>query len=220
MKSVGVEQPVGQGGRAENSEPALLHRDPERIGVAATGGAAVVSGNCLAATNRNAEVVRVGNDGMTRRYRSMVNASASDPLSRMTWEEQPAWSAMRSSIPMPAGGPGRSSGGEVITTGRSFSDLLNGTWEFFSDSVVIASQNAPVYPASAGAAAGMLEAKSWVSGASTFCVQRYIDRVGNVAVRGLNAGAWTSWMYAVNVIALQQVGSPMESRPDRRTLTR
>lgn len=153
---------------------------------------------------QNAEVVRVGNDGIMRRYRSMVNANASDPLSSTTWEEQPAWSAMRSNIPMPAGGPGLSSGGEVITTGRNFNDLLNGTWEFFSDSVVIASQNAPVYPASAGAAAGMLEAKSWVSGANTFCVQRYTDRVGNVAVRGLNAGAWTNWMYAVNVMALQQ----------------
>ncbi|QIQ66635.1 putative tail fiber protein [Pseudomonas phage elmo] len=153
---------------------------------------------------QNAEVVRVGNDGIMRRYRSMVNANASDPLSSTTWEEQPAWSVMRSNIPMPAGGPGLSSGGEVITTGRNFNDLLNGTWEFFSDSVVIASQNAPVYPASAGAAAGMLEAKSWVSGANTFCVQRYTDRVGNVAVRGLNAGAWTNWMYAVNVMALQQ----------------
>lgn len=153
---------------------------------------------------QNAEVVRVGNDGIMRRYRSMVNANASDPLSSTTWEEQPAWSVMRSNIPMPAGGPGLSSGGEVITTGRNFNDLLNGTWEFFSDSVVVASQNAPVYPASAGAAAGMLEAKSWVSGANTFCVQRYTDRVGNVAVRGLNAGAWTNWMYAVNVMALQQ----------------
>ncbi|WFP47179.1 tail fiber protein with baseplate_J domain [Pseudomonas phage FIM] len=153
---------------------------------------------------QNAEVVRVGNDGIMRRYRSMVNANASDPLSSTTWEEQPAWSVMRSNIPMPAGGPRLSSGGEVITTGRNFNDLLNGTWEFFSDSVVVASQNAPVYPASAGAAAGMLEAKSWVSGANTFCVQRYTDRVGNVAVRGLNAGAWTNWMYAVNVMALQQ----------------
>lgn len=153
---------------------------------------------------QNAEVVRVGNDGIMRRYRSMVNANASDPLSSTTWEEQPAWSVMRSSIPMPAGGPGLSPGGEVITTGRNFNDLLNGTWEFFSDSVVIASQNAPVYPASAGAAAGMLEAKSWISGSNTFCVQRYTDRVGNVAVRGLNAGAWTNWMYAVNVMALQQ----------------
>ncbi|HGT1775964.1 TPA: pyocin knob domain-containing protein [Pseudomonas aeruginosa] len=153
---------------------------------------------------QNAEVVRVGNDGIMRRYRSMVNANASDPLSSTTWEEQPAWSVMRSNIPMPAGGPGLSSGGEVITTGRNFNDLLNGTWEFFSDSVVIASQNAPVYPASAGAAAGMLEAKSWVSGANTFCVQRYTDRVGNVAVRGLNAGAWTNWMYAVNIMTLQQ----------------
>ncbi|XAO36851.1 tail protein [Pseudomonas phage WP1] len=35
----------------------------------------------------------------------------------------------------------------------------------------------------------MLEAKSWVSGANTFCVQRYTDRVGNVAMRGLDAGA-------------------------------
>lgn len=153
---------------------------------------------------QNAEVVRVGNDGIMRRYRSMVNANASDPLSSTTWEEQPAWSVMRSSIPMPAGGPGLSSGGEVITTGRNFNDLLNGTWEFFSDSVVIASQNAPVYPASAGAAAGMLEAKSWISRSNTFCVQRYTDRVGNVAVRGLNAGEWTNWMYAVNVMALQQ----------------
>ncbi|MFL9599010.1 hypothetical protein, partial [Aeromonas veronii] len=67
---------------------------------------------------QNAEVVRVGNDGIMRRYRSMVNANASDPLSSTTWEEQPAWSVMRSSIPMPAGGPGLSSGGEVITTGR------------------------------------------------------------------------------------------------------
>ncbi|WNH28295.1 tail Fiber protein [Pseudomonas phage phiDCL-PA6] len=153
---------------------------------------------------RNAEVVRVGNDGIMRRYRSMVNANASDPLSSTTWEEQPAWSVMRTNIPMPAGGPGLSSGGEVITTGRNFNELLNGTWEFFSDAIVVASQNAPVYPASAGAAAGMLEAKSWVSGANTFCVQRYTDRVGNVAVRGLNAGAWTNWMYAVNVMALQQ----------------
>lgn len=152
---------------------------------------------------QNAEVVRVGNDGIMRRYRSMVNANVRDPLSSTTWEEQPAWSVMRSNIPMPAGGPGLSSGGEVITTGRNFNDLLNGTWEFFSDSVVVASQNAPVYPASAGAAAGMLEAKSWVSGSNTFCVQRYTDRVGNVAVRGLNAGAWTNWMYAVNVMALQ-----------------
>lgn len=153
---------------------------------------------------RNAEVVRVGNDGIMRRYRSMVNANASDPLSSTTWEEQPAWSVMRTNIPMPAGGPGLSSGGEVITTGRNFNELLNGTWEFFSDAIVVASQNAPVYPAPAGAAAGMLEAKSWVSGANTFCVQRYTDRVGNVAVRGLNAGAWTNWMYAVNVMALQQ----------------
>ncbi|BBJ26619.1 hypothetical protein [Pseudomonas phage R12] len=153
---------------------------------------------------QNAEVVRVRNDGIMRRYRSMVNANASDPLSSTTWEEQPAWSVMRSSIPMPAGGPGLSSGGEVITTGRNFNDLLNGTWEFFSDSVVVASQNAPVYPASAGAAAGMLEAKSWISGSNEFCVQRYTDRFGNVAVRGLNAGAWTNWMYAVNVMALQQ----------------
>ncbi|QIQ64772.1 tail protein [Pseudomonas phage Epa13] len=152
---------------------------------------------------RNAEVVRVGNDGIMRRYRSMVNANASDPLSSTTWEEQPAWSVMRTNIPMPAGGPGLSSGGEVITTGRNFNELLNGTWEFFSDAIVVASQNAPVYPASAGAAAGMLEAKSWVSGSNTFCVQRYTDRVGNVAVRGLNAGAWTNWMYAVNVMALQ-----------------
>ncbi|HHG6361661.1 TPA: hypothetical protein ACPXG7_002055, partial [Streptococcus pneumoniae] len=149
---------------------------------------------------RNAEVVRVGNDGIMRRYRSMVNANASDPLSSTTWEEQPAWSVMRTNIPMPAGGPGLSSGGEVITTGRNFNELLNGTWEFFSDAIVVASQNAP---ASAGAAAGMLEAKSWVSGSNTFCVQRYTDRVGNVAVRGLNAGAWTNWMYAVNVMALQ-----------------
>lgn len=151
----------------------------------------------------NAEVVRIGNDGIMRRYRSMANSNASDPLSSTTWEEQPAWSVMRSNIPMPAGGPGLSSGGEVITTGRNFNELLNGTWEFFSDAIVVASQNAPVYPASAGAAAGMLEAKSWVSGSNTFCVQRYTDRVGNVAVRGLNAGAWTNWMYAVNVMALQ-----------------
>ncbi|XAO36852.1 tail protein [Pseudomonas phage WP1] len=34
--------------------------------------------------------MRVGNDGIMRRYRSMVNANASDPLSSTTWEEQPA----------------------------------------------------------------------------------------------------------------------------------
>lgn len=140
---------------------------------------------------KNAMVMRQDTNSDWIPFRSLVGANVSDPLTNnVNWDRIRTTDELLGRIPMPTGGPTNSA--EVITNPVDFNILLNGTWEFISDAVASASPNAPS-PLGGSTTAGMVEAKSWVNGATTYAVQRYLDRLGNCLFRGAVNGAWNAW---------------------------
>ncbi|AWD92426.1 tail fiber protein [Xanthomonas phage Carpasina] len=152
-----------------------------------------------------AVVGRPNSSGAWQIWRSTADNNVSDPIAsgQTSWEYVPFNSEIVKSVAMPAGGtalivPGGTRT-EVVTVAADFNSFINGTWEFQTDSVANSSANSPVQLGAASALAGMLESKSWVNGATSYTVQRYVDRSGNAFYRGATNTAWTKWTSVTQV---------------------
>lgn len=144
----------------------------------------------------NAHIMRYDSGASKwRLYRSLVSGNVTDPLTTpASWELVPFAFEMNANIPMPSGGSAGSSS-EVVTVSTDFNTLTNGTWEIKTDAIASGSANSPVAPAvGSSAAAGLLESKSWLNGATVYIAQRYLDRNGNSFFRGATNGTWTAWV--------------------------
>lgn len=134
-------------------------------------------------------------------YRSLVDDNVVNPstLGQTSWEYVPLNMERLSQVAMPAGGsveiqPGGQTT-ELIQAAAGFNTLTLGTYEYISDAIANSSSNAPVQPGATTTYAGMLEAKQWVNSttSTTYNIQRYTDRTGNVFYRGATNGTWTPW---------------------------
>lgn len=141
---------------------------------------------------QNAMVVRENSSGVASVYKSLTSANINDPLSSpTTWEYQPYAYEMIANIPMPAGGANGSSGLQ-LTVAFDANALGNGTYEVVSDSLAASASNLPAIPGST-ALAGMMEVLVWTYSNTTYTLQRYSDRGGNVFTRGATGTTFTNW---------------------------
>lgn len=157
--------------------------------------------------NQGAVVGRVSSGGVWTRWRSMVANNVTDPnvTGQTDWEYIPVNADLLSKVAMPAGGissvlPGGQKT-ELVVASADFNSFTTGTWEFASDAVANGSGHSPVAPgATAGAAAGMLQSKTWVSGNNTFVTQSYFDRNGVSFFRAATNGSFTAWTSSKNPV--------------------
>lgn len=145
--------------------------------------------------DRNAEVIAVDGTGVARPYRSTVSNNSSNPINSATWEYIPTPSEIIANIPMRAGGANGSSN-MVLTAPADLNTISNGFYLIATDTVAVGSANAP------SSYAGRFEAISWSSGSTTYTLQVYIDRVGNIFIRS-STGAFTPWTQIANVQMVQ-----------------
>lgn len=144
----------------------------------------------------NAEVMRLNGSSVWIPYRSLVAGNVTDPLvSPASWAYIPLPGEMLANIPMPTGGAAGPSA-QLITVATNFNTFGIGTWEFQSDAIAAGSANAPAVLGGT-AAAGLLESISWLNGATSYAIQRYVDRNGVSFVRAASAGVWTAWTSTV-----------------------
>ncbi|AWN08532.1 tail protein [Xanthomonas phage XcP1] len=146
-----------------------------------------------------AVVGRPNSSGAWQIWRSTADNNVADPIAsgQTSWEYVPFNSEIVKSVAMPAGGtalivPGGTRT-EVVTVAADFNSFINGTWEFQTDTIANSSANSPVQLGVASALAGMLESKRWLNGATSYTVQRYVDRSGNSFYRGATNAVWTKW---------------------------
>ena len=140
----------------------------------------------------NALVFRAGSDGIPNPYRSTAAGNITDPLTSNTWEYQPTAAVAKMNVPMPSGGSAGPAAAVIAAAVDLNTLVAPATFEIQSDAVVAACQNLPGAVAKT-ALAGMLEIMVWPNGATTYTIQRYVDRTGQVFVRGATNGAWTAW---------------------------
>lgn len=134
----------------------------------------------------NAFVRYTATAGTTERVYRCIAASSAGVLPTNTtfWEELLTVAQILASVPMPENG--------VVTVATDFNTLVNGTWEFASNTIANGSPNAPAQLGTSSLA-GMLQSKQWTSGANTFIVQQYTDTSGNTFYRGATNGSFTAW---------------------------
>lgn len=150
----------------------------------------------------NSVVMRQNGGGTWTPYRSLVANNVTDPLTSPTsWEYVPFGHEMLANVPMPSGGANGSSG-LVITTATDFNAIGTGTFNFQTDAVTAASGHSPAVPG-ASAVAGMLEVMSWSNGSSTYTLQRFTDRNGNIFTRTAAGGTWGVWNLIANTAVIQ-----------------
>lgn len=150
---------------------------------------------------QNAVVIRY-NGTIWVPYRSLVSANVTDPLSApASWAYMPAPSEVIANIPMPQGGVGGSSAA-LITVATDFNTLGTGTYEIQSDAIASGSAHSPG-ALGGSAVAGMLESMAWLNGATTYTVQRYLDRNGFTFTRFAVNAAWSSWTNSALVSQIQ-----------------
>lgn len=150
----------------------------------------------------NAMVVRQNASNNWIPYRSLVAGNMSDPLTSPTsWEYIPFGHEMLANIPMPAGGVAGSSAA-IVTVSSDFNGFGTGTYQFLSDAVASGSAHSPAALNNA-TVAGMLEVSAWTNGATTYILQRYLDRNGFVFTRTSTNGAWTGWANLATVSETQ-----------------
>lgn len=153
----------------------------------------------LGGYGRNAQVARVGTDGVMRVYRSLKDANISDPQTTPAdWEYQQTSGEMRQNIPAPLGGAGGPTAAQ-ITGGIDFNAApysKSGTWYFNSDAAAGASSNGPTPTSGGTTRAGLLQTVEWtyITPGQTMAAQWFSDFNGEWFTRGkAGTGAWSPW---------------------------
>lgn len=154
---------------------------------------------------RGAQVLVRGSNGSTV-YRSLSDFNATNPVGSNSWEEVWTTGRMRTYVPMPLGGEGEMSGGN-LPAGANVNLLGVGTYFVQNDGLAAQISNLPE------SRAGVLEILSWnIAGASGQLaqMQRYASISGVNWFRNIVPGGTNTWRRVIDTV---DIGSNINQIP-------
>ena len=135
--------------------------------------------------------VSIFNNGSYSTYRSQANNNTSNPIGSSTWDEIWTSSRLRGIVPMPLGGLGYISGGN-LPAGSNVLSLTDGTYIIQTDAIAGQIANLPV------AKAGVLEVKNYTNGGAASAMYRYNSVSNDTYWLNTGPGSTGAWNRGIN----------------------